>query len=209
MAYTTPKTEGIFINKTVLGKLSYGLYLLAARDGEKDNGCIVNTVVQVANEPCLISVAVAKKTLTGQMIANSGKFNVSIITSDAPFDLFKAFGMTSGRDVDKFSRYPDAARNENGLYYLTRYANAFISATVTQTIDLGSHYIFIAGIDECAVLCDSPSCTYEDYRRDIKASAPIEKHGWVCTVCGYVHEGAEPPEVCPLCKMGKEKFERI
>jgi len=202
-------TEGIFINKTVLKKLSYGLYLLTARDGEKDNGCIVNTVTQVANEPCLISVAVAKKTLTGEMIASSGAFNVSIITADAPFELFKTFGMTSGRDCDKFSRYPDAAKSGNGLYYLTRYANAYFCASVEHTIDLGSHYVFIARVDNSEVLCDSPSCTYENYQQNIKNSAPAEKVGWVCTVCGYVHEGAEPPEVCPWCKMGKEKFERI
>lgn len=193
----------------MLKKLSYGLYLLSSRDGEKGNGCIVNTVTQVANDPCLISVAVAKKTLTGQMIANSGVFNVSIITQDAPFELFKTFGMVSGRETDKFSRCPDAAKSENGIYYLTRYANAYICATVTQTIDLGSHCVFIASVDESAVLCDSPTCTYENYRENIKADIPKEKAGWVCTVCGYVHEGAEPPEVCPWCKMGKDKFERI
>lgn len=197
------------MDKAILEKITYGIFLLTAREGESDNGCIVNTVMQVAKEPYRISVAVGKSTLTSGMIEKGGRFNVSILTEDAPFELFRTFGMTSGRETDKFSRYPDAARSENGLYYLTRYSNAYISARVTQTIDLGSHFLFIAEMEGGGVLCDTPSCSYENYRQNIKNAPREEKVGWVCTVCGYVHEGAEPPEICPLCKMGKDKFERI
>ena len=199
------------MNKKALYNISYGLYLLTAREGEKDNGCIINTTVQVANEPLRIAVSVIKKNYTCDMILRTGVFNVSAITDGAKFDLFRHFGMQSGRDVDKFADFSAVERSENGLYYLTSAANALFSCKVTQHLDLGSHILFIAEVVDAKVLSAEPSCTYGYYQSDIKPkpqSAPSVKKQWVCTICGYIYEGDQVPDdyLCPLCKHGKEFF---
>lgn len=195
-----------------LQNITYGLYLLSAEENGKDNACIINTVVQVANNPATITIAVAKGGLTHDMIKNTGKFTVSAITQEAKFDLFKHFGLQSGRDADKFAGRTDVARAENGLYYLTKNANSYISAWVTETVDLGSHTLFIATVTQTKVLSDSAPCTYSYYHTNIKeAPAPTGKKGWRCTICNYVYEGEELPAdfICPLCKHGAEDFEPI
>ena len=199
------------MDEKALFKLSYGLFLLTAREGEKDNGCIVNTVMQVANDPVHISVSVIKKNLTCEMIQRTGVFSVSVLTEDTPFSVFQRFGMQSGRDADKFADYPGAVRGENGLFYDTA-ANAVLMAKVEQSFDLGSHMLFIATLAEARTLSDLPSCTYAYYQSDIKPkpAKPAEdgKKRWVCAVCGYVYEGDEVPDdyECPLCHHGKEDF---
>ena len=190
--------------------LTYGLFLLTTRDGGKDNGCIINTAIQVANDPTRISIAVQKNNLTHDMIISSGKFNISAISTTADFTLFQRFGMQSGRDINKFSEYPYISRNDNGILYLTSHANMYMSATVTQTLDLGSHTLFIAEVTDAVVLSNEPSCTYSYYQSSIKPAPAIssEKRTWTCSVCGYVYEGEEMPDdyKCPLCKHGKEDF---
>lgn len=192
----------------VLYKLSYGLYLLSAQENGKDNGCIINTAVQVAGDPLLLSVSVAKRNLTCEMIAATGRFDLSTLTEDAPFSLFQRFGMQPGREIDKFAGFDEVERSANGLLYL-KSANMYLSAQVTESIDLGSHTLFIAEPVEGRVLSERPSCTYDYYRSHIKPqpqAAP--KKGWVCTVCGFVYEGEEVPDdyICPLCNHGKEAF---
>lgn len=192
-----------------LRNLTYGLFLLTARENGRDNGCIINTAIQVASDPTRISIAVIKKNLTCDMILRTGSFNVSAVSTAAGFDLFRHFGMQSGRDVDKFADFSDASRSENGLFYLTRGANAYFSARVTEHLDLGSHVLFVAEVTEAAVLSQEPSCTYAYYQSDIKPRPQkAEKKQWVCTICGYVYEGEEVPDdyLCPLCKHGKEYF---
>ena len=197
-----------------LQNITYGLYLLSAEENGKDNACIINTVVQVANAPAKISISVAKGGLTHDMIKNTGKFTVSAISQDAKFDLFKHYGLQSGRNVDKFAGRTDVARAENGLYYLTSCANSYISAWVSEVIDLGSHTLFIADVTQTKVLSDSAPCTYSYYHTNIKELPQPEKtgvKGWRCTICGYVYEGEELPAdyVCPLCTHGAEDFEPI
>ncbi|MBQ8201874.1 MAG: flavin reductase [Clostridia bacterium] len=192
-----------------LYKLTYGLFLLTAQHNGRDNGCIINTAVQVANDPARISIAVIKGGCTHDMVLATGMFNVSALTVDAPFSLFRHFGMQSGRTADKFADFPDVSRSENGLYYLTAGANGYLSCKVVGTMDLGSHTLFIGKLTDGVVLSDRPSCTYAYYQSDIKQKpAPLQKKGWVCSVCGYVYEGDEVPEdfLCPLCKHGKEDF---
>lgn len=189
--------------------LTYGLFLLTAREDRRDNGCIVNTVVQVASEPARIAVSVIRKNHTCDMILRTGKFGVSALTEDAPFDLFQRFGMQSGRDVDKFEGFSGARRGEDGLLYLDRHANAAFSATVTERHDLGSHILFIAEVTDARRLADQPSCSYSYYQSHIKPQPRrSEKKQWVCSVCGYVYEGDEVPDdfLCPLCNHGKEDF---
>lgn len=199
------------MNEKAFYNLTYGLFLLTAREGERDNGCIINTAVQVANDPARISISVIKQNLTCEMILRTGQFNISAITNKADFELFKRFGMQSGRDVDKFADFTWTDRSENGLLYLTGPSNAFFSAKVTEYFDLGSHILFVADVTDAQVLSQDPSCTYGYYQSDIKPRPPqvsSEKKRWVCTICGYIYEGDELPEdyLCPLCKHGKEYF---
>ena len=192
-------------------KFTYGVFLLTARENGRDNGCIINTAIQAANDPARVSIAVIKGGLTHDMICRTGVFTISGISESADFVLFQHFGMQSGRDVDKFADFPDAARGENGLYYLTHGANMTISARVTEQVDLGSHTLFIGEVTDAAVLSDEPSCSYDYYRTHIKSEKQAEKKkGWVCTVCGYVYDGDPLPAdfICPWCKHGAEDFVR-
>ena len=194
-----------------LFKIGYGLYVLTAND-EKDNGCIINTVMQVTSDPCQIAIAVNKLNYTNQMIQKTKKFNVSILSENAKFDTFKHFGFQSGVNVDKFKDYTDVKRSPNGILYITKDTNAFMSAYVKQEIDLGTHIMFIAQLVASEILSDVPTATYEYYQKNIKPKPKeTKKSGWRCKICGYVYEGENlPPDfICPWCKHGVEDFERI
>ena len=202
------------MNTKALYKLSYGLFVLSTRQDGKDYGCIINTAGQVTSEPNRISIAVNKANYTHEMLIKSGKFNISILSENASFATFQRFGFQSGRTVDKFADYDGCARSANGILYVTEGTNAFISATVEQTIDLGSHTLFIAAVDDMDVLSDAPSATYAYYQTSIKPKPEkpaTSKTVWRCTVCGYVYEGEELPEdfVCPLCKHPASDFEKV
>ncbi|HCE73882.1 MAG TPA: flavodoxin [Lachnospiraceae bacterium] len=213
------KGEGVDAGAPVLDpkamfKLSYGLFVLTAKDGEKDNGCIVNTVIQVTEKPNRIQVAVNRNGCTHDMIKKTGVFNVSILAQDATFDLFRQFGFQSGKSADKFADFADYSRSANGLTYVTRGTNALISAKVVQEVEFETHTVFIAEVTECRVLSDVPSVTYEYYFAHIKPKPqPVEekKVGWVCRICGYVYEGEVlPPDfICPICKHPASDFEKL
>ena len=200
------------MNKKAMYQISYGLFVLTAKDGEKDNGCIVNTVAQVTSAPNRISVTVNKQNYTHDMILKTGIFNVSILTEETSFYVFRHFGFQSGRDTDKLSGWANSVRSENGLLYLTGCTNAFLSGIVVQTIDLGTHTMFIADVTDGDVLGSAPSVTYSYYQSEIKPKPePVKKKGYRCTVCGYIYEGDELPAdfVCPICKHGASDFEPI
>lgn len=200
------------MNPKALYNITYGLYWLSVRSYGQDNACIINTAVQVASDPLIVSISVNKANKTHNMIMESGRFNVSALTIDAPFELFKRFGMQSGRDVNKFIGFDDVQRADNGIYVLSRYASAYLSCRLLRTVDLGSHTLFIAGLEDAQVLSDRPACTYGYYQSEIKPKPEKpEKKGWACTVCGHVYEGEELPDdyICPLCKHGKEDFRPI
>lgn len=199
------------MDKKALYKLQCGLYILTAQEGGRDNGCIVNTVTQVTSTPCRVTVAVNRQNLTHDMILATGRFNASVLSTDAPFEVYRHFGFQSGRDADKFpgESFP---RSENGLIYVPHAACAYLSGRVISATELGTHTLFLAEVTDAAVLSDSAPVTYDDYQSHIKPKPqPTEKAGWRCKVCGYVYEGAElPPDfVCPICKHGPEDFERI
>lgn len=197
-------------------KLSYGLFVLTANVFGKDNGCIINTAIQAASTPNTITICVNKANYTHDMIKESGKFAFSILSEEATFDLFKRFGFQSGKDVDKFEGFSDVKRTESGLYYVTKGTNAYFAADVRETVDLGSHTMFISDPTEMEVLSSIPSATYEYYQSNIKPK-PEEnkseepKSGWRCKICGYVYEGEElPPDfICPICKHPASDFEKI
>ena len=202
------------IDVKALFKISYGLFVLTAKDGKKDNGCIINTVMQITSSPNRITAVVNKNNYTHDMIIKTGEFNVSVLTTSAPFDVFKKFGFASGRDTDKFADDKNEIRSRNGLRYLREYSNAFMSGKVIETVDVGTHTIFIADVTEAEVLSDEPSVTYEYYFANIKPKPEQKqekKKGYVCRICGYVYEGEELPEdfVCPWCKHGAEDFEPL
>ena len=196
-------------------KFTYGVEVLTTCVDGKDYGCIINSAGQAASgDPKKVTISVIKKNHTADMIAKSGKFNISILTEDAPFDLFKRFGFQSGRDTDKFAGVTWTERTANGIRYIPEYTNAVLACEVISVQDLDASVLFVANVVEAKVLSKAPSCTYAYYHAHIKPKknpAPEQKESWVCRVCGYVYEGAELPDdfVCPLCKHGKEDFEHI
>lgn len=156
------------MDKKAMYKLSYGLFVLTARESEKDNGCIINTAIQAASEPNQLSICVNKANYTHDMIERTGKFTVSVLSQNAQFELFKHFGFQSGRDTNKFESFRKCTRGENGIYYITEGTNAYISVTVNKTENLGSHTMFIGEITDMEVLSDFASVTYEYYQNNIK-----------------------------------------
>lgn len=202
------------VNNSAVFKLSYGLFVLTARENGKDNGCIINTAALLTDNPKRIQIAVNKANFTHDMIQRTGVFNVSVLNQDAPFKAFQQFGFCSGRDADKFASVGYDCRTENGLRYVPENCNAVLSGKVVESYDWGTHTLFIAELTEAKDLNNVPSMTYQYYFDHVKpkpAPAAEKKTGWVCKICGYVYEGEELPAdyVCPLCKHGPEDFEKI
>ncbi|MBR6007902.1 MAG: flavin reductase, partial [Clostridia bacterium] len=196
---------------TALFKIGYGLYVVTSNDGKKDNGLIVNTVTQVTNTPNRVAVCINKQNYSHHIIQQTGVMNVNCLSTEAPFSVFEAFGFRSGRTVNKFEG-TDVLRSDNGLVFLPRYINAFMSLKVEQYVDLDTHGMFICQVTEARVLSDKPTMTYTYYQENVKPKPATEgKKGWVCTVCGYIYEGDTLPEdfICPLCKHPASDFEPI
>ncbi len=210
--YLAVKGEGAQKNDlTALFKIGYGLYVVTSNDGKKDNGLIVNTVTQVTNAPNRVAVTINKENYSHHVTKQTGKMNVNCLTVEAPFKVFEVFGFQSGRNVDKFADC-EPLRSDNGLVVLPRYINAFMSLTVEQYVDLGTHGMFICSVSEARVLTDKETMTYSYYHSNVKPRPVTEgKKGYVCRICGYVYEGDPLPEdfICPLCKHGAADFEPI
>ena len=200
------------MSKEAMDKLTYGLFVLTAKEGEKDNGCIVNTFIQVTINPNCIAAVVDKKNYTHDMIMRTKEFNVSVLTEKSKFDTYKHWGFQSGADVDKTEQIT-FKRSKNGLIYLTEETNAFISAKVISSTDLGTHTLFLADVTDAEVLSSDESVTYSYYRKNIKTQPKADgaKKGFVCTVCGYIYEGDTLPEdfICPWCNHPAEDFEPL
>ncbi|MBR3969043.1 MAG: flavin reductase [Clostridia bacterium] len=196
---------------TALFNIGYGLYVVTCNDGKKDNGLIVNTVTQVTNSPNKVAVTINKENYSHHIIKQTGKMNVNCLSTDAPFAVFEKFGFESGRNVDKFAEC-EPLRSDNGLVFLPRHINSFLSLKVLQYVDLDTHGMFICEITEARVLSDKDTMTYSYYYDNVKPKPQLDgKKGFVCKVCGYVYEGDTLPEdfICPLCKHGAADFEEI
>lgn len=194
-----------------LFNIGYGLYVVTSNDGKKDNGLIVNTVTQVTDTPNRIAVTINKKNYSHHVIKQTGVMNINCLTVDAPFKVFEAFGFVSGRNVDKFAGC-EPLRSDNGLVFLPRYINSFMSLKVEQYVDLDTHGMFICSVTEARVLSDRETMTYTYYQNHVKPKPQTEgKKGYVCKICGYIYEGDTLPEdfICPLCKHGAADFEKI
>ena len=196
---------------TALFNIGYGLYVITSNDGKKDNGLIVNTVTQVTNSPNRIAVCINKQNYSHHVIKQTGVMNVNCLSVDAPFSVFQNFGFQSGRNADKFAD-SEKLRSDNGLVFLSKYINSFMSLKVEQYIDMDTHGMFICSVTEARVLSDKETMTYTYYQNNVKPKPETEgKKGWVCKICGYVYEGEDLPEdfICPLCKHGAADFEPI
>ncbi len=200
------------VDPAAMFKLSYGLFVLTARENEKDNGCIINTVTQITSAPLQISIAVNKANFTHGMIRRTGEFVLSVLSESATFEVFKRFGFQSGKETNKF---PDSSeRAVNGICYISEHTNGIIAAKVTDSKDMGSHTVFFAEVTQSFVLSNERSATYQYYFDHIKPKPqpPQEsKKGFVCKICGYVYEGETLPEdfICPICKHGANDFEEL
>ena len=194
-----------------LFNIGYGLYVITTNDGSKDNGLIVNTVSQVTNTPNRLAVTINKQNYSYHVIKQTGKMNVNCLSVEAPFKVFETFGFQSGRNVDKFAGI-NVKRSDNGLVYLDKYINSFISLKVDSYVDLDTHGMFICSITEARVLSDKETMTYTYYQKNVKPKpATTVKKGFVCKICGYIYEGDVLPDdfICPLCKHGASDFEPI
>jgi len=207
------------MNDKAFHAISYGLFVLTANEGGFDNGCIINTAIQAASTPRLLTVCVNKTNYTAEMIQKTGKFNISVLSEDADFSIFERFGFQSGKDTDKFGGFSAVRRAENGILYLTDVSNAYFCCTVKETVDLGSHYMFVAEVQDCDTLSDAPSQTYAYYFKNVKPKPKKVQSGgrvWVCKICGYTYDEAATGKkfedlpadwVCPLCNHPKSDFE--
>ena len=199
------------VDLTALFNIGYGLYVVTSNDGKKDNGLILNAIMQVTNTPNRVAVTINKQNYSHDVIKASGVMNVNCLSTDAPFSVFENFGFKSGRNVNKFEG-TTPLRSDNGLAFLPRYINAFMSLKVEQYVDLDTHGMFICSVTESRVISDRETMTYAYYHENVKPKPKTEgKRGYVCTICGYVYEGEELPEdfICPLCKHGVADFEPI
>ncbi len=197
-------------NLSALFNIGYGLYVVTSNDGKKDNGLIVNTVTQVTSSPNRVAVCINKQNYSHHTIQQTGVMNVNCLSVEAPFKVFENFGFQSGRNVDKFADC-EPLRSDNGLIFLPKYINSFMSLKVEDYIDIDTHGMFICSVTEARVVSDKETMTYTYYQNNVKPKPQTEgKKGWVCKICGYIHEGDLPDDfICPLCKHGAADFEPI
>ena len=196
---------------TALFRIGYGLYVVTSNDGKKDNGLIVNTVIQLTDTPNRVAVNINKANYSHHVIKQTGVLNVNCLSTEAPFSVFQQFGFQTGRSVDKFAGQT-VHRSDNGLVFLDKYINAFMSLKVEDYVDLGTHGMFICSVTEARVMSNQETMTYTYYQNNVKPKPETEgKKGFVCKVCGYIYEGDELPAdyICPLCKHGAADFEPI
>ena len=198
------------VDPAALFKIGYGLYVVTCNDGDKNNGLIVNTVTQISDNPNRVAVNINKANYSCEVIRKSGVMNVSTLNETAPFKVFEHFGFQSGRNVDKFEKevFGHWETSSNGLPYMSKYANAYISLKVFDTVDLGTHWMFLCDVTESQVLNGVDTMTYTYYQNNVKPKPVEDVKGWVCNICGYVHEEDELPDdfICPLCKHGVADF---
>ncbi|MBO5309937.1 MAG: DUF3039 domain-containing protein [Clostridia bacterium] len=198
------------MNMKALHNITYGLYILTAKT-EKQSGCVINTLIQLTSSPKQVAIAVNKDNHTAKMIEQTGVFNVSVLTESAPFELIERFGFASGATTDKFANFEHFALAENGVAYIARHTNAYISAKVVQKMDVGTHILFVGEVIAEQVLDAAAPLTYAHYLSHTKPKQSAPKGKWVCKICGYVFEGDVMPEdfVCPICKHPAEDFEKV
>lgn len=221
------------MNQEALFQIGYGLYLVAANENGRDNACIVNTIMQVTQNPIKLLVSISNRNLTHDMVEHTGQLTISVLTEQTPFSIYQHFGYQSGTNTDKFRNFEDVTRCANGIYRLNRYSNAYLCGTVSRKYVLDTHTMFLVKVTDADVVNTQKAVTYDYYQKYVKqAYKPLvkepekgvagaivenageegkETHAYVCKICGYVYEGESLPEdyICPLCKHGATDFEQI
>ena len=202
------------MDKKAFYKIGYGLYVLTTNDGKKDNGMVNNTFMQITSDPFEVVVAVNKANYSHGVIADTRKFNLSVLSEDVTFDVIKRFGFQSGRDADKFAGFESCFKMPNGIYALNnRYANALFVCEVKGAMEFSTHTLFRAEVADAVSLSDKPTCTYDFYQKNVKPKPQASggKTVWRCTVCGYEYEGENLPAdfICPICKHPASDFEKV
>ena len=210
-SYLPIRVQEDYVDPGALFNIGYGLYVVTSKDGEKDNGLIVNTVTQVTNTPNRVAVTINKMNHSCGVISRTGLLNISTLDVSAPFKVFENFGFQSGRDTDKFASFRHVQRSSNGLLFLDHYCNGYISCKVINKVDLQTHIMFICDVTQCVTLNEKETMAYTFYQKNVKPKPETDKKGYVCKVCGYVYEGEELPDdyICPLCKHGAQDFEPV
>ncbi len=193
------------MDKNIFSKFTYGMYIISTKYEDKMAGCIVNTLIQVAEDPDMVAFAVRKASVTGKLIERSGCFTASILLEKADMDMVGEFGFKSSEEVNKFENV-SYKTDKNGIPYVTKDVSAWISCDVVKTVDAGSHYVIIGRVTDGEILSDEKVMTYNGYKENKN-----KRTGWKCTVCGYVYEGDNLPKdfICPWCNVGTELFEKI
>lgn len=200
------------MDNKALYNIGYGLYVLTAQSNGKQNGCIINTVMQITSNPICVVIGVNKENLTHDMIVDTKKFNLSVLTEETPFSVFENFGYHTGKDFDKFSSFSNFSMADNGINILTQYINSVLYCEVTETVDMGTHTLFKANIVDAVLLNQLPSVTYTYYQKNIKPKVKSTTlHGFRCTICGYEYISDTLPDdfICPICKHGASDFVRF
>ncbi len=198
---------------SALFNIGYGLYVVTSNDGVRDNGMICNSVMQLTSSPERVGVTINKSTYTHGVVKNTGIMNICPIVKEAPFKVFEAFGFKSGRDTDKFKDC-EPKRSDNGLVYLPKYINSYMSLSVVDYVDLGTHGMFICEITEAVCISRAETMSYSYYHSSVKPKPTTkkeEKSGYICTICGFIYDEDDIPDdyVCPICNHGREVFEKI
>ena len=188
-----------------LRKLSYGLYIISSKKGDRFNGQIANTVFQVTSEPPTISVCINKQNLTHEFIEESGVFTASILSKETPMKFIGHFGFKSGREIDKFKDV-EYKLGVTGAPIVIENTIGYLEGEVINSLDVGTHTVFIGRIIDAGIIKEGEPMTYAYYHEVKKGKSPktaptyikeesqkevkkVEKY--VCTVCGYVYD----PEV--------------
>lgn len=207
------------MNQKAFFKLSYGLYIISTHVDGVDAGCVANTLHQVTSSPAQLAVTLNKDNYTEQLIEKAGRFTAVVLSENCDMELIKNFGFTSSKYHAKFTSC-SYGRDMHGLPYPNKHVSARFSLKVVQTVDLGTHVMFIAEVEEAEVVAEEDVMTYAYYHQVKNGSTPknapsyqekSEKSGWRCTICGYIYEGDPLPEdfICPLCGAPASVFEKL
>jgi len=199
------------MDNNALFNIGYGLYVLSSKNDNKDNACIINTVSQIASNPCVIAFSVNKMNLTHDMIKQSKIANISILTEKSDFEIFKHFGYQSGKNTEKFQDFNDIERSKNGLLYITKNTNAYISLSIENEIEFSSHTLFIAKMADAKILNNDKTVSYDFYQKNLKPQNNAKKTGWICKICNYIYENDDLPSdfICPICKHPASDFIKL
>ena len=213
------------MDKKVLRNLSYGVYVVTSKDKDRNIGCVANSIMQVTSNPSVIALSINHDNYTNKIIKETNIFGVSILKERADANIIGTFGFKSSKDTDKFNNID--YKEILGIPVL-KDTCGYMICKVIDTMETSTHTIFLGQVIESGDYTSENAMTYKYYHEYLKGSSPknaptyeeksiisADKDNktkkWKCSICGYIYEGDELPDgfVCPICGVGKEKFELI